>query len=534
MRIDGSESGAEARVRVTAAKDDPFDAARRAPQRYFNLFRLVIAGILVVGGRELSLGQDAPSLLTGVAFAYLGLVLLLGFPDAARRLGVSRLIMLQVVIDILMLATLMWISGGYRSGMPVLMMVFLAAAGLVSEGRMVMFFAALATVLVLTENAWRTYVGNNPSEFFQVGIVCIGFFAIAFMARLLARRAQANESLAVLRGEALHRQQAINERIIEDMQDGVIVVSPDGRVRQANPRASALLGRPLREGMLLVDADPVFGRCAGASGAEHGVLQRLGPGGKLLRCRIAAATDKSGPAGGDLLIYLTDFEEIQRHVQQLKLAALGRLTASMAHEIRNPLSAVTQAADLLGEEKRADVQARLVRIINDNARRIERMVRDVLALGRRDQLMREALALDTLVGEVVEAFGLKGGDELRVFDVDVPAGLTLAMDRVHLNQILSNLLGNARRYCSGQLGSVRVRAFARCADEVELHIIDDGPGVTEAQRAQIFEPFFTTDAKGTGLGLYIARELAEANDAQLDFVGNDPGAHFILIGRTQP
>lgn len=506
------------------------DAFRLAPQRYFNLFRLVIAGLFLVAGRELGLGASAPQLYLLIAFGYLGVVLLLGFPDAVTRLGLNRLIFLQVCVDILMLTCVMWISGGYRSGMPVMMMVYLAAAGLVAEGRMVMFFAALATVSVLGENAWRALSGRDAAEFLQLGIVCIGFFAIAFTAQLLARRAKANESLAAQRGEALGRQQAINERIIRDMRDGVIVVSGDGRVRQCNPRAAVLLGAPLSEGQSLVGLDPGFADCASLGADSRGVLKRIGPAGRLLRVRVVEAES----SGGDTLIYLADHEEIQRQVQQLKLAALGRLTASMAHEIRNPLSAVTQAADLLGEEKRADVQTRLLRIITDNARRIERMVRDVLALGRRDQLMREVLPVRAVVGQVVEEFGLKGDSELAVFAIDIPEPLSLAMDRAHLYQILSNLLHNARRHCSGEPGAIRLFAHEEGKDKVSLHVLDDGPGVSEPDQVHLFDPFFTTDARGTGLGLYIARELAESNDASLEFVGNAPGAHFVITARSQP
>jgi two-component system, NtrC family, sensor histidine kinase PilS len=506
------------------------DSSRLTPHRYFNLFRLIVAGLFLVAGEQLNLGVERPQAFTAITIVYLGLVLALGFPDATRRFGLDRLITLQVVIDIIALAVIMWISGGYRSAIPVMMMVYLAGAGLVAEGRMVLFYAALATVAVLIENTWRTYVGLDPTEFLQIGIACIGFFAIALTARLLARRAQANESLAELRGEALGRQEAINERIIEDMQDGVIVLGADGRVRQANPRASFLLGMDLREGMLLSGADASFAGCRMRCATPLGELERLGPAGRLLRCRALRA-NTNGDDDGDTLIYLTDFDEIQKQVQQLKLAALGRLTASMAHEIRNPLSAVTQAADLLGEEKRADVQTRLVRIINDNAHRIERLVREVLELGKRDEVVREALPVVEFVGEMIEELGLGGAQERAIFRVEIAPEETIGIDRAHLHQILGNLFSNARRYCSGRPGSIRIYTNHTSGDRVSIHVADDGPGVPAEQRAQVFEPFFTSDTKGTGLGLYIARELAEANEASLDLVGNAPGAHFVLTGR---
>nr|WP_232502194.1 ATP-binding protein [Azoarcus olearius] len=507
------------------------DPSRRLSLRYFNLFRLIVGGLFVVAGREIDLGSYHQFVYNAASFAYLGAVLALGFPDMQRRFGIDRVILVQVVVDVCLLTAIMWASGGYRSGMPVLMMVILAGAGLVAEGRTVLFFAALTTVLVLGENVWRYLKGAQPADFFQVGMACLGFFGIAIVARLLALRAKANASLAAERGQALARQQALNERIIRDMQDGVIVIGTDGRARQANPRACALLGLQSVEGLNLADVDPAFCELF-SCGAVDSRLLRLGPAGRLLRCRTVCGEPGSAAADATV-IYLTDFEEVQRQMQQVKLAALGRLTASMAHEIRNPLSAVTQAAELLTEEKRTDMQLRLARIINDNARRIERMIRDVLALGRREQAEPEPLELAGYVAELIEALALRSADERAVFAQDIPPGLTLAIDRAHLHQILDNLLTNARRYCSGQPGSVRIRASALPGGRVALHVRDDGPGIDESTRANLFEPFFTTHPKGTGLGLYIARELAEANDATLELGPERPGAHFVLTGDSR-
>ena len=239
-------------------------------------------------------------------------------------------------------------------------------------------------------------------------------------------------------------------------------------------------------------------------------------------------------AAGDSLIYLTDFEDIQRELQQIKLAALGRLTASMAHEIRNPLSAVSQAAELLRDEKRGEMQARLIRIINDNAQRIERMIRDVLALGRREQAQPEALVLAKFVSEVIDARVFRDQTERDLYVVDIDPALRFAIDRAHLHQILDNLLANARRYCSGAAAAVHLQAVALAGERVALHVRDDGPGLDAATRRHLFEPFFTRHAKGTGLGLYIARELAEANDATLELAASTCGADFVLTGRQRP
>lgn len=507
--------------------------ARAEPLRYLNLFRLILAGFFLVAGRPLQLGGDSPTLFIAAAIAYMAAVLILGFKDAERLLGTSRLVTLQVLVDITLLTLIMWASGGYRSGIPILLLVALAGAGLVGQGRMVLFYAACATLAVLLENAFRLLSGRETVDFFTVGITCIGFFAIAQVARLLAQRALANEDLARQRGADLANQLRLNRQIIQDMQDGVLVVGEGAVVRQFNPQATALLGTGLREGMTLEACAPSLERelRRQAAKGESAHSLRADGSGKMLLVRVLPAGE-----GTDTLIYLEDFDRIHRQIQQVKLAALGRLTASIAHEIRNPLASVYSAAELLREEKRSDMQGRLIRIIGNNAQRIDRLVSDVLALGRRDEALPEELPLATFVDEFLEEFTVAEGPGSEGVVVSrVAPEITFSMDRTHLRQILWNLVGNARRHCRGGPGSVLISACAFEEGRVELEVKDDGAGIPEAHRSQIFEPFFTTHSKGTGLGLYIARELAEANGALLELVTTSSGgAHFRILGRAKP
>ncbi len=524
-------------TRQTLADPAFSDAEGRAePLRYLNLFRLVLAGLFLVAGPALNLGGDSPTIFFGASFAYLAAVLILGFPDAERLLGRSRLITLQVLVDVTLLTLIMWASGGYRSGMPILILIALAGAGLVGQGRMVLFYAAYATLAVLLENAFRLLSGRATVDFFTVGITCIGFFAIAQVARLLALRALANEDLARQRGADLASQLRLNRQIIQDMQDGVLVVGDGGVVRRFNPQAVALLGAGLREGGRLVDFAPALERelRRRTEQGDSAHSMRADASGKMLLARFLPAGEAN-----ETLVYLEDFDRIHNQIQQAKLAALGRLTASIAHEIRNPLASVYQAAELLLDEKRSEMQARLIRIIGNNAQRIDRLVADVLALGRRDEALPEALPLESFVGEFLDEFALTDGlGNPGVVVNRVPPGLEMAMDRTHLRQILWNLVGNARRHCSGGPGAVKVDAALRDDGRVALDVSDDGPGIPEGLRTQVFEPFFTTHSKGTGLGLYISRELAEANGAVLELCATAspglPGAHFRLIGRVKP
>ena len=504
---------------------------------YFNIYRLIVASVFLLAvafyPRTSGLGSQSLPLFVWTSLAYW--LLAIFFYGALKRLRIAfnRLLSLQVAADILAITLMMYASGGEKSGLAVMLLVVLAGAGLVGQGRLALFYAASATVAVLFEQTWRFLnFGADLADFVQAGILCIGFFATAISARLLARRVIANEELARQRGIDLANQLSVSERVIRDMQDGVMVVAPDETVRQWNPQAEMLLGvrapaRPDLASFSVALANLYRSYRKGAR--EQLASLRVAGSGALLRARFVHAGES-----GDVLIYLEDMGRIQQQAQQIKLAALGRLTANIAHEIRNPLSAISHAAELLREEKRTEGQVRLSRIINDNAQRLERLVRDVLELGRRDRTAQEPIRLTGFLESFLDELAMREEADRGVFALRADADATLFFDRTHLNQVLWNLLSNALRYCSRMPGAVRIEVRESIPSErVELHIIDDGAGVDEETRGKIFEPFFTTHGKGTGLGLYIARELCEANDASLDWAGNEPGAHFRIVGRNQ-
>jgi two-component system sensor histidine kinase PilS (NtrC family) len=245
-----------------------------------------------------------------------------------------------------------------------------------------------------------------------------------------------------------------------------------------------------------------------------------------LRFVPIAADRRSGT-----ILYVEDLARTQQLAQQLKLAALGRLTGSIAHEIRNPLSAVTQAAQLLHEEGIVPLEGqRLLGIIRNNAERIERIVTEVLQVAHRDKRNQQTIPLasfvDGLVDEITQAAGLPRD---RV-SLAVPETLTAVFDRGHLEQILWNLVRNAWHFSRRELGSIRISCHQGYrGDAVILQVTDDGPGVPDAVRTRLFEPFFTSRQGGTGLGLYIARELADANGASLELTDHGPGAQFRLV-----
>ncbi|MBI4742425.1 MAG: PAS domain-containing protein [Betaproteobacteria bacterium] len=528
-----------ASVAPSAIDSAGYSEAHWRSLRYFNLYRLLISVLLFASALLHPsifsvLSPDIGHFHLAVTSLYLlaTVFALIGTYRYRQRFNLQ--LSLQVIIDILVMTVLMHTGGGLRSGFGTMLLVTLAGAGLVGQGRLVSFYAASATLAVLFEQSYRTlFFDFDAAGFFQAGVFSAGCFAVAISARLLARRVIANEDLARQRGIELKNQMLVSQRVIEEMQDGVLVLDRRSTVKQHNPRAGSLLGLNDAGECLLTEYSPVLAEAFFewmVRPSDDPILVRGPAGVVMLRARFVA-TESSGR---DVLVFLEDMGRIQEQAQQLKLAALGRLTANIAHEIRNPLSAISHAGELLLEDRRSEGQGRLLRIVLDNAQRLARIVRDVLELGRRDQAYREPIRLREYLLSFVEELAFKEKIGVDTVQLEFSGDASICFDRSHFHQVLWNLLGNALRHSQRFTGSVRVRVqSARLSDRVEIHVLDDGEGVGDTQREQVFEPFFTTQSRGTGLGLYIARELCDANGARLELLGNTPGAHFCITGRSE-
>lgn len=439
----------------------------------------------------------------------------------------------QMMVDIAVVSILMLLAGGVSSGLSVLLLVSLAAASLVGRGRLVLFYAAVATLAVLLVQVYGiAMLGFDQATIVQAGFISAGFFATAVLARLLGQRVMVNEDLARRRGVALDNQIRISQRVVERMQDGVLIVSPDGKVSRSNPMAKAMLGlSDSTDGVDLASQVPTLGAAfrVWETGGGDESLDFCASDGRDLRARFEQTTSSDG----DVLIFLDDVGRIKERAQQLKLASLGRLTASIAHEIRNPLSAIGHAGELLREERRVEMQERLLRILNDNVIRLDRIVRDILELGRQSRAEPELLRGDEFCSSFIEHFATTEGLSPGVVVLEAAASPGICFDRSHLHQVLWNLVSNALRHSTRGPGAVRVvLADGQAEGRVELHVIDDGPGIPATVREQIFEPFFTTHTQGTGLGLFIAREVCATNGATLELMPSASGAHFIVAGRN--
>ncbi len=506
--------------------------------QYFNLYRLVLSALFFLAllfpnewTARLSLLPSLPmfGLNAGYAVATFGGLLLATHWQRHFNAQLSA----QVMLDIAVVSSLMLQAGGVGSGLSVLLLVSLAAASLVGRGRLVLFYAAVATVSVLCMQGYGIVVERfEYSTIVQAGLISAGFFATAILARLLGQRVMANEDLARRRGVALNNQILISLRVIERMQDGVLILSQDGIVNRSNPVAQGMLGlsaEDAREALVAVAPGLSEALAAWSRGEGGDVLEFAGADGRSLRARF----EETSSSDSEVLIFLEDIGRIREQAQQLKLASLGRLTASIAHEIRNPLSAIGHAGELLREERRGEMQDRLLRILNDNVIRLDRIVRDILELGRQNRAEPELLQADEFCAAFLEQFSGSENLAAEVIELEVRDRFAICFDRSHLHQVLWNLVSNALRHSTKGAGAVRVVLQSGPSDgRVELHVVDDGPGIPETVREQIFEPFFTTHTQGTGLGLFIARELCATNGASLDLAPSVGGAHFIVAGRN--
>ena len=330
----------------------------------------------------------------------------------------------------------------------------------------------------------------------------------------------------------------VNQLVIQDIQEGVLVVDKSGNIRQRNTYAEKLLdlSSPSSKTELLRLSDYVpeiasrLTSWQGDSNINFDLL-RLSHNNALVRTRFVPiqADFRNG-----VVIFLEDMGRIQAQLQQLKLAALGRLTANIAHEIRNPLSAINHAAELLEEEQLANnTNSRLVRIICDNTQRLNKIVQDVLQLNRRNISKLDIVNAHEFIQTFLEEFCHIEKIDINVFILNSSNDYLINFDRDHLNQVLWNLCRNAWRHCHKQAGSIHIElSTGSNKNNIHLDIFDDGPGVDPQQLKQIFEPFFTTAVTGTGLGLYISREMCETNHASLEYIESSTGGHFRIICKS--
>jgi len=513
--------------------------------RVINIFRFLLSLIFIVfyvfaDKLNLSDGSDNLPLFFSLALAYTLFSISLLVITPLKSSAVIFFHPVQIVIDILFIIMMMYAAGGIQSGLGLLLIVTIVTASLVSNGRLALFYAAIATISLLLEQSYRITQWHLPvSTYTQSVMLSLSCFATAWLAYSLAKRILLSEALASSRGVDLENLAQVNELITQQMQDGVLVVDENLNIRHHNAQARLLLslGSSTGSDLALMQHAPAIANLLlyWADGNDEHKNLIIPINNRELNLRIEPINHDNRKLGA--VIFIQDWSKIQSAAQQTKLAALGRLTANIAHEIRNPLSAISHANQLLQEEENlSETNTRILEIIEDNTQRINQIIKDVLELNRRDRTQQEKITLNQFIVDFHTQFCAIEKIPASHFTLELcPAQHTITFDRRHLTQILWNLCKNAWEHGRKEIGSLHLnctRALQSSPNDnrtgLQLEITDDGAGVAEHERNKLFEPFYTTKTTGNGLGLYISRELAEANNAQLYFHPLVRGSAFIL------
>ena len=521
------------------------DAFRRL-QRFVGYFRALVSLALLLAALLYRdppvLGTRYPDIFLATAFSYA--VLAWGSLVYQRRTnyGSVTLVPLQLAVDIIGITIMMHASGGISSGIGGLLVIYVGAATLTLRARHAFLAAAISALAVLAEQMASYLLGMSPANaFLPAGVLGAIIFTIASAANPLARRLQESEELAHQRGIDLANMAQLNDYIIQHLRESIVVVDDHENIRLINQSAAEHLGAAAREpGRPLHTVSP----------ALHQILLRWRHHGPNLRepasflsadgmTRIntyVAPLEQRG--NGPVLIFLEDAGLLAEKVQQSKLAALGRLSASIAHEIRNPVGALSHAGQLLQESPAVgEYEQRLLDIISTNSKRTSEIVNSVMQLSRREPTHPELISLAGWTTEFVAEFTSTLELDDRQIAVNSDGDLQVRMDPGHLRQVCWNLCENAVKYASdGSQDIIMEMNFGRLPVNRRpfLEIADRGPGISAEMHDQLFEPFAPGRVGETGLGLFISRELCECNNAALIYEARDGGGGIFRIVFSDP
>lgn len=495
--------------------------------KLFLLYRLGISAMLPIlylsSAIPFESSHHGSQLFFVVSLALVGANLMLVPVTFFGMMSFRRLVSSMVLLDIFAFTILTHASTGMESGLPLLIIPSIAGASLLLPGMVAPSFAAFATFAVFIESAYSYFSGNISTSIFTLaGIHGLIFFAVAIIATKLARRARASEAIAKQRDMDLADLSQLNTHIVEELDTGVIVTADDGRVRLINQAAWRILGDPqLSTRIKLVNLSAaLYGGMAHwrrTDGADVQPFKATSPTGVDFEARfVRIGTGKQRST----LIYLIDLSERGQQIQEIKLAALGRLTASIAHEIRNPLSAISHASQLLQEsEDLGEADLRLSSIIENQTQRMNRLISSVLNLSRRKSPNSKDFNLDHWLKEIIDEYRQQYQLDANQLKVSSSVKSNVRADPEQLHQVIWNLIRNAQTHNESQSDLV-IEVIAGDGSESRqayIDITDNGSGVAQELTDKLFEPFFTTRDQGTGLGLFLSRELCESNGGTLEF-----------------
>lgn len=490
---------------------------------YFNFYRMLLSGLFLlliyIGQLPQPLGILNEKLFSIVSHAYFFIAIFFNFFISWRFPRYNLQIALHVLVDIGALTFLMYSSNGLSSGFGMLIIIAVAGGSILREGKISILFAAIATLAVLSHELYSQFFRYiDTFNYTHAGILGATFFITAIIGNLLSARVRQTEKLAEQQAIEINELAKLNEHIVHRMQSGVIVLDSNKNVLLMNESAKTLFipshfnsksEEEYISGLLSEYIDAWI-----LENSRQNIIIR--PEGGEHELQVSFIKLKQGN-NYSVLIFVENIAELRQRAQHLKLASLGRLTASIAHEVRNPLGAISHAGQLLRESLSLSTEDhRLVEIVNEHSIRVNSIIENVMSISRRERSTLERIKISPWLKEFVNELRarldlLDDVIELKIEKED----LLIKMDASQLHQVLWNLCENAMRYSQGKPIITLFCGINYETQRAYIDIIDYGSGISEENKEQLFEPFFTTETKGSGLGLYLARELCEANQAGL-------------------
>ena len=477
------------------------------------------------------------NLYAWTSFGYLLLSLVLMLSSWIDRRNFQHQISIQVYIDIVAIILLMHSCGGISSGLGTLLIIAIAVTGLFGKDSLATIFASIASFGLLGEYFYSTTLSFYTGSSTQVGLLGASLFATALVTQSLTRRIHTSEALIQQQKLDVANLSALNAEILQNMQSGVIALDSSDQVRHINDTAKNML--PSRFNSYHPGQQVPFSIQSNLPSIYNALLDwRDSPelSTSLLTYEKGnndiqiSFHDMQSSSHQGTLIFLDDVSTLKQEMQQLKLASLGKLTANIAHEIRNPLGAISHAAQLLAENKDLpSTDQRMTEIIQQHSIRINDIIEDIMQISRGQIASKDHINLKQWIDNFINNFCLSGEATQDCFKLKIEnESLTIDFDSSHLNRILTNLCSNAKIHGNPDL-PVHINIYQKENQTTCIEIADEGPGIKTQDLDKIFEPFYTTGHKGSGLGLYIVNQLCELNDSKILVHTNKyQGTSFII------
>ena len=499
------------------------------------LIGLLLLALQLTSSAHSVLGSQEQDTYIWASALYIGVCVLtlVVWPPASLRHSHHRLVG-SLLFDISIMLILLHASGGVSSGLGYLIIVYVAIAAIFIRGRLAIGYAAMASVVIIGDAIYAMLSGaQQEKELFASGVLGAVLFLTAISFQLLTEKIRTSDLAAATHSAYAEHLQKLAQAIITRMRTGIIVVDDNGKIELINDSALQLMDLPQSKSYRQTQLEEISSLKAIVDEwranpiSKPAKIHTLTSGHEV---RISPAVLKLG-RNQRTVLYIEDNRALTQQAQHLKLASLGRLTASIAHEIRNPLGAISHASQLLREsEQVTDADKRLVEIILQHCSRVNQIIENTLSISRRKEVQTAIVDLKQWLPTFVETY--QQGNNARIKLSVAPDTLLVRIDTSHLSQVLTNLCDNGARYNEKATGQKEVELHAARNDNSDtsfIEVIDHGPGIAPSDLEDIFDPFYTTDAEGTGLGLYICKELCQINQANLFHKASEKGSTCFRI-----